>query len=49
MDKELESAIDNAGRDRVFAFMRANGWTPYSAPPKWVWWAAVSAVQELSQ
>lgn len=44
MDQELEKAIDDAGRDRVFDLMRANGW---SGPlPKWMWWEAVRMVRE---
>ena len=43
-DRELEDAIDAAGRQRVFAAARLNGWWPGSAPPKWVWWALVREV-----
>ena len=42
MDKGLEDAIDAAGRDKVFAIMRAAGWTGYDRPPKWVWREAVA-------
>lgn len=37
IDKDLERAIDMAGRDRVFAVARENGWQQGSSPPKWVW------------
>ena len=43
-DRELEDAIDAAGRPHVFAAARLNGWEPGSAPPKWVWWALVREV-----
>lgn len=42
MDRGLEDAIDAAGRDKVFAIMRAAGWTGYDRPPKWVWREAVA-------
>ena len=46
MDKALEAAIDDAGRDKVFALMRASGWTGADAPPKWVWQQAVYEVRK---
>lgn len=42
MDRKLEDAITAAGRDKVFAIVRAAGWTGYDAPPKWVWREAVA-------
>lgn len=45
MDPDLERAIDNAGRDEVFALMLASGWPAGSAPPKWVWYEACEIVQ----
>lgn len=44
MDTELEAAIDRAGRDIVFAVMRAHGWSAGDMPPKWAWWEAVRLV-----
>lgn len=41
MDTELEAAIDEAGRDRVFARAYHHGWTGSLTPPKWVWWGIV--------
>lgn len=32
----IEALLDKAGRDRVFALARANGWNG-SNPPLWVW------------
>lgn len=37
MSEELEKLIDKAGRDRVFATARYNGWSFYNLPPEWVW------------
>ena len=33
-DEALEAAIDEVGRDRVFARMRAYGWSPTFASPR---------------
>lgn len=41
MDAELEAAIDEVGRGKVFALAELNGWTPFCAPPKYVWWEIV--------
>lgn len=35
MDEEIESLIDKAGRNAVFARARALGWS--GDAPKWVW------------
>ena len=43
-DDELENAIDEAGRDRVFALVGHWGWPFGSNPPKYVWWEAVRIV-----
>lgn len=48
MDVELEAAIDRAGRDRVFALARMNGWRDL-APPKWVWWQIVRQIEARDQ
>lgn len=45
-DVELEKAIEEVGHMRVFAMARANGWGPYDAPPKWVWWQIVATLRE---
>jgi poly-gamma-glutamate capsule biosynthesis protein CapA/YwtB (metallophosphatase superfamily) len=45
MDKELEDAIDEVGRDKVFIRARMLGWSPGSAPPKHVWWGIVSQIR----
>lgn len=37
-DDALERAIDEAGRDKVFALARASGWDGYMAVPKAYWW-----------
>lgn len=47
MDTDLENAIDKAGRTDVFAL--ASGWADEIAPPKWIWWAAVRAVENLKE
>ena len=36
VDEGLEGAIDQVGRDRVFARARRRGWEPGSALPPWV-------------
>ena len=46
MDDDLERAIDEVGRGRVFLFMEASGWNRYDTPPKWVWWQAVHELRE---
>ena len=45
-DDKLEAAIDRAGRWAVFEAARQAGWGPFptGAPPKWVWWEIVRAV-----
>lgn len=45
-DEALEQAINAAGRDKVFAMMRAAGWSSLDAPPKHAWWAAVRLAKE---
>ncbi len=37
MDEKLEALIDRAGREEVFALVRAAGWSSGSTPPKHVW------------
>ena len=47
MDEALESAIDEVGRDRVFARARAHGYSPGSgAIEKWMWWQIVRDLRE---
>ncbi len=43
-EKDIEKALDNAGRFAVFDLMRACGWTGKDTPPKWVWWEAIRIV-----
>jgi hypothetical protein len=45
MDAELETAIDKAGRDRVFARARSLGWSVANTPEKWVWWGIVHELE----
>lgn len=35
-DADLEALIDKAGRDKVFAVAKVEGWEGMN-PPKWVW------------
>lgn len=44
---DLEAAIDDAGRDCVFAIMREAGWGPQDAPPEWVWRDAIATALRL--
>lgn len=43
-DVKLEKALDKAGRDKVFDYLRSMGWLTTAPPPKWVWWAAIEGV-----
>jgi hypothetical protein len=47
--ERLEEAIERAGRDRVFAAMRAAGWTGTDQPPVWAWWEACRQVSALGR
>jgi len=50
IDIELEKQIDRAGRDKVFAIMRQNGWYGNDAPPKIAWHMAIEkALQEKNR
>jgi len=40
VDEDLEKAIDDVGRDRVFDRAASLGWTG-APPPRWVWWRIV--------
>jgi hypothetical protein len=44
MDIELEKAIDEAGRDKVFQRAREIGWMN-DCPPAWVWWGIVNEIK----
>lgn len=46
-DAELENAIDEVGRDKVFAFALVNGWPPGSCPEKYVWWQIVRELRNI--
>jgi hypothetical protein len=41
---ELEAAINEVGRDRVFAMARALGWGD-TTPPEFVWWSIVDKLR----
>jgi len=45
-DDALERAIDEVGRDRVFARAQSYGWTAAMPPPKYVWSAIVNELRE---
>lgn len=45
MDADLEKAIDDLGRERVFGRARAIGWTAEMMVPKWVWWGIVAELR----
>lgn len=40
----LADAIDVAGREDVFAFVRSRGWNIGEFVPVWAWWLAVDHV-----
>lgn len=44
-DEELEKAIDDVGRDRVFDRAEAHGWNDMT-PPRWVWWLIVKELRD---
>lgn len=44
MNADLERAIDDVGRDRVFLRAKSYGWSNGDVPPEYVWWGIV---QEL--
>lgn len=44
-DAQLENAISKAGRERVFALVRAVGWSSTDIIPKYVWWDAVRLIE----
>jgi len=46
MDQNLETAIDEVGRDKVFARARTYGYGPNSLVEKWVWWGIVRELKE---
>ncbi len=45
-DPELEAAIDEVGRDKVFARMELFCWPRGSAPPKSFWWQVVAQLRQ---
>lgn len=45
MDSELERAIDEVGRERVFRRAREMGWVSSDAPPIWVWNGIVAEIR----
>ena len=45
VDFELEKAIDEVGRDRVFDCARSAGWGEHSHPPKYVWWSIIAELR----
>ena len=48
MDKELEEAIDQVGRVKVFDLAALNGWFPPNSPPKWIWWGIVRQLRNTN-
>jgi len=45
MDKELEKAIDDAGREAVCNVIRANGFAANDYTPEWMWITAIKKVK----
>ena len=45
-DALVDEMLERAGRDEVFALVRANGWSPADAPPHWVWLEACAEVMK---
>jgi hypothetical protein len=44
-NQALETAIDEVGRDRVFARARSHGWGSDTLP-EWVWWGIVREMRD---
>lgn len=45
-DPELEKAIEEIGRNRVFAEAEKSGWRRGDVPPKFVWWGLVHKLRQ---
>jgi hypothetical protein len=45
--EELEQAITEAGRDKVFALARAQGWDGMSQVPVGYWWDFCRKAKEM--
>ena len=45
MDKKLEKAIDDAGREAVCNVIRANGFSANEYTPEWMWITAIKKVK----
>ena len=43
-DSDLEKAIDEVGREKVFSVARQLGWGA-ETPPSWVWWNIVQGLK----
>jgi hypothetical protein len=48
VDDELEKAIDEVGRDKVFQRAKEVGWRYGEDPPKWVWWGIIAELRAVS-
>jgi hypothetical protein len=46
VNQALEKAIDEVGRDRVFARAEAHGWPRGGGAPQWIWWGIVQDLRE---
>lgn len=45
-NEALEKAIDEVGRDLVFARAKSHGWNAGDGPPEWVWWGIVQELRD---
>ena len=48
-DVELEHAIDQVGRTRLFMLATSLGWTPTFPPPKQTWWLMISELRRADE
>ena len=48
-DANLEAAIENAGRARVFSIIQSHGWEAGTPLPKWMWWEAVRIANSAAE
>lgn len=46
MNDELEKAIDEVGREKVFQRATEVGWRYGEPPPKWVWWLIIAELRQ---
>lgn len=46
MNEQLEKAIGEVGREKVFARAVSYGWPSGSGAPEWIWWGIVQEIRD---